>query len=76
MAPVKICQTQATHNDRSLEMMDSGGNADKSTRNPEPGLLLAAAFRFLTAAFFATTFLAGFPARFADRVAMFQVYQN
>ena len=32
MARVKICQTQATHSDRSLDMTDSGGKAERSIR--------------------------------------------
>src|SRR5580698_7835251 len=69
MARVKICHTQATHSQRSLEMMDSGGNADRSTRK-------TTGFAFLTGVFFATAFLAGAATRFRARVAMLQVYQN
>jgi adenylate cyclase len=66
---VKICQTQATHSDRSVQVTDSGGNADRSTRK-------TAGFAFFANIFLATTFLAGFPIRFRVRVPMIHVYQN
>jgi adenylate cyclase len=69
MARVKICQTQATQSDRSLQVTDSLGKADRSTRN-------RAALDFFAGVFLATTFFAGFPMRFCARVAILQVYQN
>src|ERR1700722_1685565 len=71
MARVKICHTQATHRDRSLLSMDSGGNAERSTRKTAGFEVLATVF-FATAFFLAIAFLADFTAR----VAMLQVYQN
>lgn len=86
MARVKISQTQATHRDRSLDMTDSGGNDDRSTRNTAGtralgfgtfffGLGFLAAV-FFASAFFATAFLIALGTGFRDRVAMLQVYQN
>jgi adenylate cyclase len=78
MARVKICQTQATQSDRSLEATDSEGKADRSTRKTfgTSAFFLGPAFFFFGPAgfFFGLAFLAtGF---LCDRVAMFQVYQN
>ena len=86
-----ICQTQATHSDRSLDITDSGGNVDRSTRKTAgtrvfftaaflatvflATVFLATGF-FLTAIFFAAAFFTGFAARFFDPVAMLHVYQN
>jgi adenylate cyclase len=69
MACVKICQTQATQSDRSLDTTDSAGNADRSTRKTAGR---RAPFFLATAFFLAGVFLSGFRVR----VAMFQVYQN
>src|ERR1700677_5098207 len=92
MARVKICQTQATHSGRSLDITDSGGNPDRSIRKTAgtraffaAGFLAAAFFLVeaglligasLGTAFFATAFLAGFTARFPVGVAMIHVYQT
>lgn len=81
MARVKICQTHATQSDRSPDITDSGGNADRSTRNTAGtrafGLgALFLGLGFFAAVFFATAFLIAFGAGFRDRVAMLQVYQN
>ena len=91
MARVKICQTHATHSDRSLDIRDSGGNVDRSIRKTAgtrvffaacffaAGLFAAgflATVFFWTAIFFAAAFFTGFAARFFDPVAMLHVYQN
>src|ERR1700722_4548725 len=70
MARVKICQTQATQSDRSLDIMDSGGKSERSIRTTSaflfPAAFLGATFldtaflgaTFLDTAFLGTTFLA------------------
>lgn len=84
MARVKICQTQATHSHRSLDVTDSGGNADRSTRKAEGLVFLASVFFatiflttiFLDAARLTGAFFTGFAARFPARVAMLHMYQT
>src|ERR1700733_7451951 len=93
MARVKICQTQATQSDRSLDITDSDGNADRSTRKTRgptvfffwpafvffgPAFFAAGFFGldFLGLGFWAAFFFTALGARFCDRVAMLQVYQN
>jgi hypothetical protein len=84
MARVKVCQTHATQSHRSLDVTDSDGNADRSTRKTEgwdflAGVFLAGIFLatiFLAADFLAGAFFAGFAARFPVRVAMLHMYQT